>query len=566
MTRSGAEYFVEAMESYGAEYLFGNPGTTEVPIMEAIDGTDIEYVLGLQEDVAVGMASGYACSRRDRVGSAIGDAVRSGESLPVGVVNLHVAPGMAHGLGNLYAASVSNAPLVVTAGCHRTDVQHQEPILHGDLVEMTDQFTKWSAEVKRVVALPEMLRRAFKIALTPPTGPVFLSLPLDVLLDETDAPVAPLTPPPSLGTAEPDDLERAAAAIADAEGSPTMVVGDQIAWAGADAVAEATRLAEAAGATVYGEVLQSNVAFPMEHDQWVAVSGATADGVRDINDADVLVRIGCSTNTPTLGFTEPVVGPGTTVVDVGVDAWELGKNDPADVSLIGEIGATLGALADAVDSRVADAERERRLEAVRERKRDRSAESTSTGPEADGRLSKTGLIDGIRSVAPDARLVDESVTTRRAVFSEFGLGPDQLHGNKSGGLGYGLPASVGAAIAENDREDPRPVIGVIGDGSYLYYPNTIYSAVRHDVDLTVVVANNANYRILKDNTMRVLGGAEEDYGFTAMDFDPHIDFAANAESHGATGVDVVGREALEEELAAAIDERGPTVLNVPIRD
>ncbi|WP_280537236.1 thiamine pyrophosphate-dependent enzyme [Halopenitus sp. POP-27] len=584
MPRSGADLFVETLSEYGVEYLFGNPGTTEVPVVEAVDDADLDYILGLQEDIAVGMASGYACTLRDRIGAPIGEAVRLGETPPVGVVNLHIAPGMAHGLGNLYAASVSNAPLVVTAGCHRTDVQHQEPILHGDLLEMTQQFTKWSAEVKRVGSLPQMLRRAFKVAMTPPTGPVFLALPLDVVTAETDVAVRPLEAPPSIGAADPAAVDRAAEAIADAE-EPALVVGDQIAWSGADAVAAAVRFAEAAGVRVHGEVLQSSVDFPTDHDQWIGVSGATVDDVRDVTDTDTLVRVGCSTNTPTLGFTDPVVPADTTVIDVGTDSWELGKNEPADVSVVGDIETTLTDLTDAVDSRISAAERDRRLEAVAATKRDRAAAAdgstdssadsgtpadtagtTGTPADADGRISKAALVETIESVAPDAYLVDESVTTRRAVFSEFDLGPEGLHGNKSGGLGYGLPASVGAAVAENDREDPRPVIGIIGDGSYLYYPNTIYSAVRHDVDLTVVVSNNANYRILKDNTLRVLGGEESEYGFTAMDFDPHVDIATNAESHGATGRDVVGREAFTTELEDAIDERGPTVLDVAVRD
>ncbi|MFC6725582.1 thiamine pyrophosphate-binding protein, partial [Halobium palmae] len=214
---TGADLFTDALEAYGVDYVFGNPGTTELPIMRALGDADLEYVLGLHEDVAVGMAAGYAQTRRYH--SHRDDSIR-----PVGVVNLHVAPGLAHGLGNLYDASVTGAPLVVTAGNHATDFRHEEPILSGDLEAMADQYCKWSAEVLDVAALPTMLRRAFRVALTPPTGPVFLGLPLDVTMAETDAEPERLGPIPTAGSGDEREIDRAADLLADAE-SPVLVVG-----------------------------------------------------------------------------------------------------------------------------------------------------------------------------------------------------------------------------------------------------------------------------------------------------------------------------------------------------
>ena len=229
--RTGADLFVEALESYGVEYVFGNPGTTELPVMASLADSDIEYALAAHEDVAVGMAAGYASTRRyeadDRTGT------------PAGVVNLHVAPGVAHGLGNLYGASIAGAPLVVTAGAHSLDFRHEEPILDGDLAALTDQFTKWSAEVTDVSALPTMLRRAFRVATTPPTGPVFLSLPLDVTMAATDADPEPLGPIQNPGAGDPSAVERAADLLVDAD-DPVLVVGDHVprhgAWSGTDPV------------------------------------------------------------------------------------------------------------------------------------------------------------------------------------------------------------------------------------------------------------------------------------------------------------------------------------------
>jgi benzoylformate decarboxylase len=166
---TGADLFVDALERYGVEHVFGNPGTTELPVLDALSDSDLEYVLGLHEDIAVGMASGYASTRRYH-------SHHDDDVMPAGVVNLHITPGLAHGIGNVYAAKFAGTPLVITAGNHERDFRHEEPLLYGDLAEMVDQFTKWSAEVLSVEALPTMVRRAFRVALTPPTGPVFLGL------------------------------------------------------------------------------------------------------------------------------------------------------------------------------------------------------------------------------------------------------------------------------------------------------------------------------------------------------------------------------------------------------
>lgn len=203
---TGAGLFVDTLAEYGVKHVFGNPGTTELPVLKALAEreTDTEYVLGLHEDIAVGMASGYASTRRYHSHHHPGIN-------PTGVVNLHITPGLAHGIGNLYAAKWAGTPLVVTAGNHERDFRHEEPLLTGNLERMVDQFCKYSDEVLSVDALPTMLRRAFRVALTPPTGPVFLGLPIDVVMDETSPEeIEPLGQIPNAGRGDPVQVERAA--------------------------------------------------------------------------------------------------------------------------------------------------------------------------------------------------------------------------------------------------------------------------------------------------------------------------------------------------------------------
>ncbi|ELY63004.1 acetolactate synthase [Natrinema versiforme JCM 10478] len=172
----------------------------------------------------------------------------------------------------------------------------------------------------------------------------------------------------------------------------------------------------------------------------------------------------------------------------------------------------------------------------------------------------------MKRVADSAYVVDESVTSMFPIKTRWDSDPEQYVTNKGGGLGYGLPVSIGGAIAERQRDNPREVIGFVGDGSYLYYPNAIYSAARYDLDLTVVIADNRNYRILKDDTLDLLGGDEEDHEFVGMDFDPQVDIVQNAESHVGRAELVENPDGIERALEDALARDGVDVLDVLVHD
>ncbi|WP_458206586.1 thiamine pyrophosphate-binding protein [Haladaptatus sp. NG-SE-30] len=558
-SRTGAGLFTDALESYGVEYVFGNPGTTELPVMRALGESELEYVLAPHEDIAVGMAAGYASTRQ----------YDAQEGCPVGVVNLHVAPGVAHGLGNLYGASVTGAPLVVTAGAHSLDFRHEEPILSGDLLAMTDQFTKWSAEVTDVSALPTMLRRAFRVAQTPPTGPVFLALPLDVMMADTDAEPQRVGRIQNPGGGDPTGIEQAAELLTEAN-DPVLVVGDHVPRHGAqsetDPVDAAVRLAEETGARVHAEILSCEVSYPTDHEQWVSHIPPDEDLAAATMNSDTIVFAGCSTNTTLTRHDRDLVSEHATAIDLNDDPWQVGKTTPADVAVVGDLGLVMDAIAEQVE--VADDELAGRLERVQQFKSFAQQKIASMGEDEsdDPRASKAELVDALRSVVPDAYVVDEGVTSKYALLTRWNFERESYISNKGGGLGYGLPAAVGAAMAEAGRDDPRPVVGFIGDGSYLYYPHTLYSAARYDVDLTVVIPDNRNYRILKDNTIKLFGGTDDDHEFVGMDFEPPVEIPKNAESHGASGYLVESPEDIESTVATALEEDGPSVVDVLVHD
>src|SRR5919197_1062055 len=221
---------------------------------------DLRYILSLHEGVALAMAAGYAEA--------------SGK---IGVTNFHVAPGLGNAIGLIYTAYMSRTPLLVTAGQQDRRLQLEEPLLWGDLVRLAQPYTKWAYEVPRPDDLPRAVRRAIKVAMTPPTGPVFLALPMDVLEETADVNLSPATRPDLRPGPLPELLAQAAEILC-ASKNPTLIVGDRVSKSGA--LAEVVALAETLGARVYAEPQANTTAFPSEHPLFAGVLPGLSQGIR----------------------------------------------------------------------------------------------------------------------------------------------------------------------------------------------------------------------------------------------------------------------------------------------
>ena len=308
---SGKRAFLEVLKQEGVEYLFGNPGTTELPLMDGLaQEPALTYVLALQEAAVVAMADGYAQA--------------SGK---LGVVSVHVAPGLGNAMGMLYDAQKAGAPLLVTAGQHDQTFNVTEPILWADLPPIARPFVKWSAEVRRLEDLPRLVHRAAKTALAPPTGPVFLSLPADVLQAEGAVELlAPTRVAPRI-RGDKSAVEAAAEILARAE-RPLILAGDAVAQS--DAHAELVAVAEALGAPVYAEGVANTASFPASHPLFRGSFVRVAPAVRQVlSDADVLFSVGADLITLSLPAEIDPMPPGLEVIHLDTDPWELGKNYPA---------------------------------------------------------------------------------------------------------------------------------------------------------------------------------------------------------------------------------------------
>src|SRR5215468_2112752 len=270
----GRRVLMESFVAQGVRHIFGNPGTTETPLLDSLPAfPQIEYIMALHESVAVSAASFYAQA--------------SGR---VTVVNLHVAPGLGNGIGSLYGALKANSPIVVTAGQQDTRMRLSNPLLGHDLVAMAAPVTKWSVQIERADEIAPIMRRAFKVATDAPQGPVFVSLPIDVLEQET---AIEASTPDNLWRAthpDPAGVEALAALLLKSK-SPAILAGDDVARSGAEKALVA--LTEAIGASVWFEGLRHHAPFPTAHPNYrQSLPGDARQVKKALGDADLVLLVG----------------------------------------------------------------------------------------------------------------------------------------------------------------------------------------------------------------------------------------------------------------------------------
>jgi benzoylformate decarboxylase len=547
---SGKRAFLDVLKLEGVRYMFGNPGTTELPLMDGLaEEPALAYVLALQEAAVVAIADGYAQA--------------SGK---LGVVSVHVAPGLGNALGMLYDAQKAAAPLLVTAGQHDQTFNVTEPILWADLPPIARPFVKWSAEVRRLEDLPRLVHRAAKTALAPPTGPVFLSLPADVLQAEG---VVELGAPTRVAPRIRGDraaVEAAAEALARAR-RPLILAGDAVAQSGAHA--ELVAVAEALGAPVYAEGVANTASFPSSHPLFRGAFARIAPAVRQIlSEADVLFSVGGDLLTLSLPSDIDPMPPDLPIVHLDTDPWELGKNYPTAVAILGDPKATLPDLLAALEGRMTPARRQQareRLEAVRAAK-ERHLDDLRARARAEAQRTPMTSLAAVGAVAEalprEAVVVDESISSsgglRNLIASDD---PQSFFGLRGGGIGWGLPAAIGVQLALPDR----PVVGLIGDGSAMYTCQALWTAARYRLGVTFVILNNSSYRILKQRTHAMKGFSYQADRYVAMDLDdPRVDFVRLAESLGVRAERIEKASDIGPALARAIAGQGPTLLDVEL--
>jgi benzoylformate decarboxylase len=547
---SGKRAFLELLKQEGVEILFGNPGTTELPLMDAFAvENEITYILGLQEAALMSMADGYAQA--------------SGK---LTVLNFHVAPGLGNAMGMLYDAQKAAAPILVTAGQQDTDYLVTEPILSADLPTLARPFVKWAAEVHRLDDLPRLVHRAAKTALAPPTGPVFLGLPGDILKAEGEI---DLMRPTRIGTRLRGDLGEIAkaATILAAAKRPIIMAGDAVAQS--HALAELVAFAELIAAPVYAEFVPNTASFPASHPLFRGNVTRLQPAVRKVLDEyDVLVSVGADLFTLSLPSNVDPMPPDMPLIHLDTDPWEIGKNYPAAAAILGDPKTTLPELSAVVGERMTSAARgaaRARLAtaseasvADREALRAKARALAKTTP-----IQPLALLGAIGDMLPkDTVVVEEALSSapgiRQLIRSDD---PQSYFGLRGGGIGWGLPAAIGIKLALPHR----PVVALIGDGSAMYTIQALWTAAHYKIAVVFVILNNTSYRILKQRLHALRGHAEQVDAYVGMELlDPAIDFVGLSRSLGVAAERVKTVHDATDLIAKALTENAALLIDVEL--
>ncbi len=546
---NGADAVLACLRAEGIKYIFGNPGTTEIPLLDALSAApDITYVLALQEGVAVGMADGYA---------------RSGGR--IGFVSVHTAAGTANCLGGMYNAFIEKIPIVVTAGCKDSRLLGRECFSEvTDFPGLARQFTKLSWAVLRSDRIAEDLLRGIKTAVTPPCGPVFMPLCEDLLRQDVKlGAITSQIPRTSLAcSGDKEALKHAARLLADAK-SPLFIAGSEIARS--EALPDAVRLADLLGMPVMTEGRESLISlnFPHNHPSF---RGGFEPSSPYVKGADVILGIGCNMFVQTTFSPEPDIPREAKIIHFHSDTHELARMYPEEVSVLTDAKKGIGDLIEALNPLFT----EKLRKTVRDRKKtlkvdkdmaDRARDEEVAAAWDSKPISLLRLVRELKeAVSSDAIIVDEAIRSSRALLKHYVFAhPGTYHRSCAGVLGWGVPAALGVKLANPGRQ----VVAFVGDGGFTFSVQSLWTAARYNIPVVIVVCNNRQYRAVKDACTRYKGISARTGNFVGTDItSPEIDFCRVAEGFGIWAKKVTMPERIKPVLSEALGLGKPAVIEV----
>lgn len=536
---AGKVQLIEQFKADGLDIMFGNPGTVEQGFLDAAEhATGFSYILSLHETVAVAMAEGYA---RATDGPAL--------------VQLHSGVGLGNAVGMLHQSLHGHTPLIVVAGDAGVRYEAMEAHMAADLVEIARPVTKYATRVTDPGSLLRVMRRAVKVAMTPPRGPVFVALPMDILDEPNSEPVVPATIPDTCASPDESVVRHAAVLLAGAR-RPIVIAGDEVAMTGAQA--ELVRLAELLGADVW-EADSSEVNMPGSHPLARGLLGRMfGDHTRSlVGDADAVLAVGSYLFPEVFPCLTNHFKPGTSVIHVGLDPGDIARNFPVDVGIVANPKRTLAALTRQLETVMSVAQRR----AAGVRLTSRGEESAARGGDDGSVLA--AVCQAIRARAGrNLAVFDEALTASPVVARNV---PKDVPGSyfltRSRSLGVGLPGAVGVKIARPDQT----VVCFSGDGAAMYTFQALWTAARYDIGAKFVVCHNGRYHILDRNIEAYWHeqGIEPHDSPSSFDISfPDIKFTGLAHALGVPA----GRVEKPEEAAAAVESMlatpGPFLLDV----
>ena len=547
---TGKQALLEMLKAEGVDYIFGNPGTSEGPIIDLLgDYPEFRYILTLQESVAMGMGEAYARAR----GTA-------------SFVSLHVDSGLANGIALMLDALNTGTPMVVTSANY--DIRKVNETIT-DLADLVRPVTKWAVELTQPDQIPSVIRRAFNEANSHPKGPVYVGFTSNALEGMAEMNIEPSRPVYDGTRPSAEGIAQAASMLL-AASRPLMLVGDRL--SDDDAVADAVELAELMGLPVY-QARGAEVAFPTRHEQFMgALSLRVAEQRAAVQAADLVLAVGSDPFEELFYWGDVILPAEAGLVHIDPDRSKIGRSEPTDVGIVGHCGLALQDLITALEERLSAGDQTeiglRRQAVIAERRSNRAAYEESVAEKWDHRpMTPARMMSELAAAIPDnAVVVDDSISNRAAMRHYFQARrrPD-LRGVRGQSIGGGIGVTMGTQCAYPDR----PVFGVIGDGSAMMTIQGLWTAANDNIPCIFVICNNGMYRVLKTNfnvyQRDVLNLPETSGGrLLYSDFGTPFDMAAIANSMGVHGERITDPADIKPAVDRAVASGKPALLDMVI--
>jgi len=553
--KTGRFAILEQFLADGITYIFGNPGTVEQGFLDALaEYPQLKYVLTLQESIALMMGDGYARATQKPT-----------------VVQIHSTPGLGNTIGAMYQAMRGHAPLVVIGGDAGLKYIPMEAQMFGDLVAFARPVTKWSTLVTDSASLLRTLRRAIKVAATPPMGPVYVCLPADILDMPSVEEVIPTSFPSTRVVPDEDFIKEAAALLANAQ-RPMIFMGDGVAYSGAQA--ELTQVAELIGAEVWGVdagELNMSYAHPLYQGQTGHMFGASSLPITSKGDVNLV----CGTYMvpevfPNLG---DIFASDAKVIHIDLNAYQIAQNHRVDLGVVSDPKLTLAKLAAALEATLtvkqneAAQARTNKLGAAKAKKLQAQLEADQAVRDEVPLHAARFMAELAKQLPEDAIVFDEALTcspdlTRYLPPTE----PGHFFQTRGGSLGVGIPGALGLKLAHPDKT----VIGFTGDGGSMYTIQALWTAAHHHIGAKFVICNNQSYMLLKLNVLQYwkdqIGVPEHEFPHSFDLKEPVIDFVTLAQSLGVPGVKVEKPEQVGPAIKQMLATDGPFLVDLVITD
>jgi benzoylformate decarboxylase len=560
------DYVFDALKELGIHYIFGVPGTNEIPI---IDGTsypenEVSYIECLHENIAIG--------------AAMGSARMTGKP---GILVVHVTPGIAHSIGNLFNAYRSQTPLIILCCQQQNELVTQEPLLASNLVDLAKQYTKWAHEVRTPEEIPLVLQRAFKEAMAPPNGPVFISIPWEFTMrkiGDNDR-LKGITKISSHFTGDPESIKQSAELLANAK-NPIIIAGDAVGYA--DAWKGLQELAELLGAPVCLQTFSSLANYPNNDYHWqgeLPGSQAAIQQVFDKHDVAFLIGFGAQAQLAVFKYSDgPLIPNHVKQVYLTNNTWDIAKNFYGESAVFGDIKATLPLINEIVKEKGSNGvdARNKNLQSLAKQRDVMWANYKKTALKQK-EIWAVLIADALREAILEKELQNKFVYVHEAVSDgapfqmllPLGTGsskPISYYCVAGGSLGWSMPASLGIKLEQQAIQDieTKLVINAVGDGSSLFYPQTYWTAAHRKLAILYIITNNQEYHTLQLGLQQVIGayGSAPGYEWKPKTDTPEyltitrpkFDFVALAKAFGGEDGEIVkDPKAVREAIFRAVD-------------